>query len=180
MSLSKLAELKLKAAQAVASPNKLLEAVTKKDEETIQTPGTALVSVFGSDSSGNSESSGIGNGNSITTSIEVNEFVVSSTSSSYLTNISDGSVSFDHLEFLTKMGELEAALLSAHPTMPVLLREIHNHLKADPEIVTLLTEDAIGIIVNGLKVQTKTELSGSTAKSLEKKGKKVALSLDMF
>lgn len=177
MSLSKLAALKAKAAQAVASPNKLLEAVNKKDEETTQIPGTSIVPSTGGDNHSSSESTGSGDGNSLTTSTSSSEV---STSSSYLAIPEDGSVSFDHLDFLTKMGELEAALLSAHPSMPTLLRDIHNHLKADPEIVTLLSEDAIGIIVNGLKVQTKTELSGSTAKSLEKKGKKVALSLDMF
>ena len=178
MSLSKLAALKLKATQAIVPTNKPLELV---NEKTTEIPGTSIISNNSGSSDSSSESTGNRDGNSITTSAITSEVRISSPSpSSYLSLPDSGEVSFEHLDFLSKMGELESALLSAHPSMPVLLREIHNHLKEDPEIVTLLSENAIGIIVNGLKVQTKTELSGSTAKALEKKGKKVALSLDMF
>jgi hypothetical protein len=60
---------------------------------------------------------------------------------------------------------LQKAILESHPTMPVLLREIHQTLKADPEIVTLLDESDIAIIVNGLKRQTATEIATSALKS---------------
>lgn len=77
-----------------------------------------------------------------------------------------------------KILSLEQALLSVHPTMPVLLRDIHEKLKQDAEIVTLLSEEEIEIIVRGLKQQTKTELAtsllksakSSTTKSLKKIG----------
>lgn len=67
-------------------------------------------------------------------------------------------------ELIEKVTALQAALLSAHPTLPVLLRNIHTQLRADPEITTLLSEDEIGIIVNGLKRQTQVELVTTTAK----------------
>lgn len=67
-------------------------------------------------------------------------------------------------EFKEKMAALQASLLEAHPQMPVLLREIHTLLKKDPEVVTLLEEEEIGVLVNCLKVQTKTEIATTTKK----------------
>lgn len=61
------------------------------------------------------------------------------------------------------IASLQQALLGAHPTMPILLREIHQTLKKDPEVVTLLTEDEIGVIINGLSAQTKTTIATSLA-----------------
>lgn len=65
--------------------------------------------------------------------------------------------------------DLKSKLLAAHPEMPTLLRKIHQTLKADPEVVTLLDEDEIEVIVNGLSAQTKTTIATSIASS--KKGK---------
>lgn len=59
---------------------------------------------------------------------------------------------------------LQDALLKAHPSMPVLLRDIHNNLKQDEEIVTLLSEEEIGIIVNGLMKQTQTVILAEATK----------------
>lgn len=72
-----------------------------------------------------------------------------------------------------KVLSLQTALLEAHPRMPVLLKEIHTQLKTDPEIVTLLTEEEIGIIVSGLMKQTQTTILAAvmkkgTGKSLKK------------
>lgn len=86
----------------------------------------------------------------------------------------------DHLEFLTKMQDLEEALLTQHPKMPVLLMMIHKQLRTDPELVTTLSEEQIGVIVNGLKIQTKTELVGTIAKQSKARDKKTKLSADMF
>lgn len=61
-------------------------------------------------------------------------------------------------EIKEKIAALQEALLSSHPTLPVLLRAIHTQLRKDPEIVTLLGDEEIGIIVNGLKRQTQVEL----------------------
>jgi hypothetical protein len=63
-----------------------------------------------------------------------------------------------------KVLSLQTALLEANPTMPVLLREIHQNLKQDEEIVTILSEEEIGIIVQGLMKQTNTVILASVAK----------------
>lgn len=58
---------------------------------------------------------------------------------------------------------LRSALLSANPQMPQLLRTIHKQLAADAELTTLLTEEQIGVIVEGLQVHTKVELIKASA-----------------
>lgn len=68
-------------------------------------------------------------------------------------------------ELRIKVAELQTALLAAHPTMPVLLRTIHSQLRKDPEIVTIMSAEEIGTIVNALKVQTRTEISTTVAKT---------------
>ena len=65
-----------------------------------------------------------------------------------------------------KIAELSQMILAAHPRMPMLLRDIHTILKNDPDNVTLLSEEDIGVIVSGLKLQTKTVI---TAAALGKK-----------
>lgn len=74
-----------------------------------------------------------------------------------------------NLEIQTKLQELQQALLSNHPTMPTLLRDIHKTLKSFPEQVTLLTEDEIHIIVQGLEKQTTSHLVASTMKASKTK-----------
>lgn len=75
-----------------------------------------------------------------------------------------------------KVAALQEALISVHPTMPVLLKTIHTQLRADTDLVTTLSEEEIAVIVNGLKQQTKTELattmlkSGKTTKALKNIG----------
>lgn len=85
----------------------------------------------------------------------------------------------EHLDFLSKMNSLSDAIHKQHPTMPVLLMQIHKQLRSDPELVTTLDDDAIGIIVKGLQVQTKTELVAEATKTTKKK-KNPAIALDMF
>lgn len=58
-----------------------------------------------------------------------------------------------------KIAELQDAILQTHPRLPLLLKDIHTTLKNQPETVTLLTEDEIAVIVNGLKQQTKTVIT---------------------
>lgn len=74
-----------------------------------------------------------------------------------------------------KVASLEAALLSAHPTMPILLREIHTALRAQPENVTLLSEEDISVLVRGLQKQTGVFLAESVAKGSKKPGSVAAL-----
>jgi hypothetical protein len=72
-----------------------------------------------------------------------------------------------------KISELDESLKLSAPNMPILLREIHQTLKQDPENVTLLTPEEVAIIISGLSKQTSTQittsiLSGSKGKSLKK------------
>lgn len=74
-----------------------------------------------------------------------------------------------NLEIKTKLEELQQALLTQHPTMPTLLRDIHKTLKAQPEQVTLMTEDEIAIVIQGLEKQTNSHLAASTLKPTKAK-----------
>jgi hypothetical protein len=83
---------------------------------------------------------------------------------------------FNVLEIKAKIAELNTLILSAHPTMPILLRDIHTQIRRDPELVTVISEEEIGMIVNGLKVQTNTALVTQTVKSAKSAATKKALS----
>lgn len=61
-------------------------------------------------------------------------------------------------ELKQKVSELQAQLLEAHPKMPDLLRIIHSQLKADPENVTLLSEEEIHVIVEAQEKITQTKV----------------------
>lgn len=63
-----------------------------------------------------------------------------------------------------KVAELSGLILSKHPKMPQLLREIHATLRKQPENVTLLNEEEIAVIVSGLKVQTGVEFATAALK----------------
>lgn len=70
---------------------------------------------------------------------------------------------------------LKQALLANHPTMPGLLREIHQTLKQYPEQVTLLPEEEIQIIVQGLMKQTGVEFAAQASKPAAVKSFKAKL-----
>lgn len=67
-------------------------------------------------------------------------------------------------EFREKMLALQSAVLSKHPQMPTLLREVHTALKKQPENVTLLDEDGVAAIFQALERQTGVFLADSVAK----------------
>lgn len=56
-----------------------------------------------------------------------------------------------HFEIKEKIQQLQNSLLASHPLIPTLLRTIHQQLKADPEIVTILSEAEVQIVVSGLE-----------------------------
>lgn len=79
-----------------------------------------------------------------------------------------------------KVSELQETLLDKHPRMPQLLQEIWKALRDQPENVTLMTEEEIQIVVNGLKQQTGVEFAaaavkGTAAKSAVSKIKQLGL-----
>lgn len=77
-------------------------------------------------------------------------------------------------ELQMKIAELQDAILTVHPRLPILLKDIHKMLKDDPAVVTVLGEDEIATIVTGLKRQTATEITQATLK----KKVKTSVSLD--
>lgn len=82
-----------------------------------------------------------------------------------------------------KVAALQASILAKHPSLPTLLSEIHKNIKANPEQITLLSEEDIGIIVNGLEIQTKTFLMSTVSKPAAAKSsiaKIKQLGLDAF
>lgn len=60
---------------------------------------------------------------------------------------------------------LQTTILNKHPSMPTLLQDIWRTLKAQPENVTLMSEQEIAIIVSGLQVQTNVSLAQTVSKS---------------
>jgi hypothetical protein len=76
-----------------------------------------------------------------------------------------------HQLISAKIQELQSQLLANHPQMPLLLREIHSTLKNNPAVVTLLEEDEICTIFNGLQKQTNTYLVQSMTSTKSGKSK---------
>lgn len=82
-----------------------------------------------------------------------------------------------HETLSLKIAELDAAIKSDTPRMPTLLREIHQNLAQDPEIVTLLSPTDVATIISGLSKQTNTTIITQIVTG--NKGKKLSqLSLD--
>jgi hypothetical protein len=67
-------------------------------------------------------------------------------------------------QFAQKIAELKGMIESKHPQMGTLLDQVHAALKKQPECVTLLSEEDIGVIADGLKIQTGIEFSAALAK----------------
>lgn len=70
-----------------------------------------------------------------------------------------------------KIKALHSTIEAKHPQLPIQLREIRNILKEDPAVVTLLAEEEIAVIVNGLEHQTNTFIAASMTKSSSSKTK---------
>lgn len=71
-----------------------------------------------------------------------------------------------------KLAALEEALTAKTPGMPTLLREIHRELKADPDVVTILSPQECSILVKGLKQQTSVTIATNVAAAKPKKALK--------
>jgi hypothetical protein len=82
---------------------------------------------------------------------------------------------FNTIQLKEKIAALQNAILTVHPTLPIILKEIHTLLKNDPANITLLDEDDISTIVSGLKKQTATEITQATLKKSTKSLSKVSL-----
>ena len=67
-------------------------------------------------------------------------------------------------EIKLKIDELQELIHSAHPRMPVLLQDIHKLLRADPENVTIMTDEQIAVVIQGLQKQTGAQITTSLHK----------------
>lgn len=84
-----------------------------------------------------------------------------------------------HENISLKLAELETTIKDNTPRMSSLLREIHQNLSQDPEIVTLLKPEQVAIVVAGLSKQTNTIILTSVIKKPKSSSKKdSSLSLD--
>lgn len=72
-------------------------------------------------------------------------------------------------ELKEKVAALSEAILSKHPTMKTLLRDIHTTVRSYPEQITLLSEQEISQIVLGLKIATGVEFAVKAPASATKK-----------
>jgi hypothetical protein len=84
-------------------------------------------------------------------------------------------MSTNHQIITERIIELRDALTKQLPTLPSLLRTIHDQLRADPEVVTLLTEEQVEAIIAGLEVQTKRDIYELVEKPAKEKKAKGAL-----
>lgn len=82
----------------------------------------------------------------------------------------------EHTALSLKIAELHQSILDVHPSMPTLLRDIHQNLKLDPANVTLLSPEEVAIIVKGLSIQTSTTITTSIlSKSKGKAASKISV-----
>ena len=81
-------------------------------------------------------------------------------------------------ELQEKVLKLKESLLAKHPSMPMLLREIHTTLRQYPENVTLASEEEIQIIVEGLMRQTGVEFALATSKGTGQKNATAKIKAD--
>jgi len=64
-----------------------------------------------------------------------------------------------------KVGELNEAMLSNHPRMPVLLKEIWLAIRKQPEQVTVLSPEETHVVFQGIERQTGVFLATSVTAS---------------
>ena len=85
-----------------------------------------------------------------------------------MSTVPDNNQAFEVRE---KLAQLEAQLIEGTSGIATLLRDIHRTLKADPDVVTILSDEECSILVRGLKKQTSTEIATVATKS---KGKAIS------
>ena len=92
-------------------------------------------------------------------------------------NSERSTVQFSQTEHPLKMqlAELEAALNEKQPGFKTILQDIHAKLRNDPAIVTLLSEDEIGGIVEVLKQHAQVEIIAPKAAKTKKAATKALL-----
>lgn len=84
----------------------------------------------------------------------------------------------DH-PLIMELAELEQQLNDRVPDFRLTLRNIHQKLRKDPDIVTILSEEEIGLIVTGLATHANAEIvAPKAAKAAKAAAKKTPISAD--
>lgn len=83
----------------------------------------------------------------------------------------------DH-PLIMELAELEQALKERIPEFRTVLRDIHQKLRADPELVTALSDEEIGVIVSGLALHTSTEIIAPKAAKAARASSKAKVTAD--
>lgn len=76
-----------------------------------------------------------------------------------------------------KLEELRTAIEANLPELPHVLKTIHTQLAQDPETVTLLTEEEIGLIVRGLVSHTDTTIIPKPKRGSSKRTQPISLDM---
>lgn len=80
---------------------------------------------------------------------------------------------------IMELAELEQQLNDRIPDFRLTLRNIHQKLRQDPDIVTILSEEEIGLIVTGLATHANAEIvAPKAAKAARAAAKKTPISAD--
>lgn len=74
-----------------------------------------------------------------------------------------------------KIQELEACLLSQHPSMPILLKTIWTAVRQYPEQAVLLSEEEISTVFKALEQRTNISVAAAVPKPKTKAAKNMTL-----
>lgn len=89
-------------------------------------------------------------------------------------NAADGTpqISAADQDILGKLNDLKGCILSDHPRIMGLLREIHTALSASPQTMTLLSEDQVAAFFQGLQISKQIVLGPATQKATKAASKR--------
>lgn len=76
-----------------------------------------------------------------------------------------------------KLEELQVALEAQLPELPYILKTIHTTLSQSPDAVPVLSDDEIGLIVQGLIQHTNTSIVPAPKKGRSKKSQPISLDM---
>lgn len=76
-----------------------------------------------------------------------------------------------------KLWELEEAMDKKLENRAMVLKDIHDTLKADPAVTSLITDEGIGLIVAGLTEHTNTTIVAAPKKASTKRSQPLSLDL---
>ena len=87
---------------------------------------------------------------------------------------------YQALKIKERIAELQGAIDGEVPNFKTILKDIHATLRADPDVVTILTPEEIAVIVGGLEKHADLEIAGDVVKKATKGGRKAPISADML